>query len=417
MTLRSTGLTMAEKVLSQKAGMQVKAGDFVIVPVDGLMASDTTAPLAIQTFYEMGGQSVFDPNKLFLVIDHASPAPNERIASLHTLMRDFAQKHHVKLYDVGEGICHQLMIENRHVLPGDLFIGADSHTCTYGAISAFATGVGSTDLAAIMLTGKTWLKVPQTIRVDLEGDLDYGISAKDVILHIVGEIGLAGATYQALEFHGSAIEKMSVESRMTLANMTVEMGGKVGLVTPKGLEGYEFEVDALLPDSNAEYVRTLHFKSSDFGYRVSKPPYPDHVFDVKEVMGTPVHYGFIGTCANGRLEDLHVAARILEGQQLAPGVRLMISPASKEVFKHALMDGTALTLMNAGATFLTSGCGPCVGTHQGVPGNGETVISTANRNFRGRMGNPNADVYLSSPSVVAASMLKGYITHEHALET
>ena len=410
-----THLTMAEKVLSRKTGRLVRAGDLVTVSVDGIMASDTTAPYAIKTFHEMGGVELFDPSKLSLVIDHAAPAPNERIANLHTLVRDFAHQHKVKLYDVGEGICHQLMIENRHVLPGDLFIGADSHTCTYGAIAAFATGVGSTDLAAIMLTGETWLRAPQTIRVEIEGELEYGVSAKDVILHIVGEIGLAGATYQALEFHGSAVEQMSLDSRMTLANMTVEMGGKVGFVTPTGLRGYDLDLDALLPDPDAEYVRTLTIRAEDLGYRVSKPPYPDQVFDIQEVIGTPIQYAFIGTCANGRLEDLRTAARILDGQSLAQGVRLMISPASKEVFKQALMDGTALTLMNAGATFLTSGCGPCVGTHQGVPGSGETVISTANRNFQGRMGNPQADVYLSSPSVVAASALRGYITHERAL--
>ena len=410
----SKGYTMSEKILRHKAGHTVQAGDLIVVDVDGIMASDTTAPYAIRTFQEMQGQTVFDPTKIFWVIDHAAPAPNQRIANLHALMRTFARKHDIKVYDVGEGICHQLMVENRHVLPGDLFIGADSHTCTYGALCAFATGVGSTDLAGIMLTGKTWLKVPESIKVVIEGDLEYGISAKDVVLHIVGEIGLAGATYQASEFHGSTVENMTLDSRMSLANMAVEMGAKVGLVTPKGLKGYDFDVDALLPDPHAHYVRELHVKASDLGYRISFPPFPDQVYDISHALGTKIDYGFIGTCANGRLEDLHVAARILEGQQLAKGVRLMIAPASKDVFTQALLDGTAVTLMQAGATFISSGCGPCVGTHQGVPGENETVISTANRNFKGRMGNPNAQVYLSSPSVVAASVLKGEISYEGA---
>lgn len=403
----------AEKILSLKAGEDVRAGDIAVVPVDGAMATDTTAPLAIRAFEGMGGTAVWDPRKLSLILDHATPAPNERISTLHTLMRDFAALHGTHFYDVGDGICHQLMMDNGHVAPGDLFVGADSHTPTLGAIGAFAVGVGSTDLAAVMLTGRIWLKVPRTLRIELSGALRHGTYAKDVILHLVGKHGIAGATYEAVEFGGPAVANMSLASRMVLANMVAEMGAKtalidaLGLELPAALKGRSFPDVA--PDPGAEYRAVHTVDISDLGPQVAVPHSPDSVRDVREVVGTRVNMAFIGSCTNARLEDLHVAAAILRGRRLAPGVRLIVTASSRGIFNEALADGTIQTLSEAGATFITSGCGPCVGTHQGVPGDGETVISTTNRNFRGRMGNPNANVYLGSPAVVAASAVAGVI--------
>lgn len=402
--------TVIEKIISAHAGKKVERNEIAIVNVDGIMATDTTAPLTIKAFEEMSdGAGVWDPNKIFLVIDHAAPAPNERIANLHDLMRKFAEKHGIKLYEVGEGICHQLMIENHHVRPGQLFLGADSHTCTYGALGAFATGVGSTDLAGVMLTGQTWVKVPETIKVQLNGTLNPGVAAKDLILYIVGKLGIEGATYKALEFTGPAIEPLSLDSRMTLSNMAIEMGAKACFVDTAGLElPYSFE--HVRADEGAVYDQVFEFDVSEIIPEIALPHSPDNVRPITEVLGTPIQQAFIGSCTNGRLEDLHAAAKILKGRKIHPNVRLIIAPASKQVFLDALADGTVEILTKAGASFISSGCGPCVGTHEGVPGNGENVISATNRNFQGRMGNRNSNVYLASPATVAASALYGKIT-------
>ncbi|HSL19021.1 MAG TPA: 3-isopropylmalate dehydratase large subunit [Methylomirabilota bacterium] len=404
------GMTVAEKILSRHAGTTVRADDLTVIDVDAVMMTDTTAPLAIKAFREMGGTRPWNPERTHLVIDHASPAPNERIARLHGLMREFASATGAVLYDVGRGICHQLMIEEDRVRPGEAFFGADSHTCTYGALGAFATGVGSTDLAAIMLTGKTWLKVPKTIRLEVTGRINPGVEAKDLALAMVGTLGFAGATYQAVEICGDAISPLSLDERMTIANLGIEMGAKAALVHPAGLElPYAFDAEAISPDPDAAYVRRLTIDGSALRPQISKPPRPDATVDIDELIGTEIDVAFIGTCVNGRLRDLHAAARILKGRRAAPGVRLMVSAASQKVFLDATRDGTIATLAEAGATFLPSGCGPCVGTHLGVPGDGEVVVSTANRNFRGRMGNPEALVYLASPTVVAAAAVAGKI--------
>lgn len=402
--------TMAERILSQKVGRPVYAKEVVIAPVDGAMASDTTAPLAIQAFKAMGGVELWDPERFHLVIDHAAPAPNERVAELHGIMRRFAAQQGCHLYEAGEGICHQLMIEQRRVAPGELFIGADSHTCTYGAIGAFATGVGSTDLAAIMRTGGLWLQVPESIKVTVHGRLPKAVSAKDLTLHLVGRIGISGATYAALEMDGEAIEALRLDERMTLANMAVEMGAKASLIHPRGLEwaGGD-DVSALSAEPGARYIAELEIDASTLSPQVSLPGRPDLVTPLSTLGEVPISYAFIGTCVNGRIEDLRAAAELLEGRRVPPHVRLLVAPASREVFLEALQDGTAQTLTLAGATFLPSGCGPCVGTHNGVPSSGEVVISTGNRNFTGRMGNPRAEVYLASPAVVAASALAGRI--------
>jgi 3-isopropylmalate/(R)-2-methylmalate dehydratase large subunit len=409
--------TAVEKIISQHVGQPVHPEELVIVPVDSVMASDATAPHAIRAFEEMGGGELWRPEKVILVIDHAAPAPNQRISNLHTMMREFTQEKGCRLYDVGAGICHQVMVENEHAQPGEVVIGADSHSCAYGAVGAFSTGVGSTDLAALMRTGKTWLKIPPTIRIELTGQLPAGTVAKDVILFLVGQVGLSGASYQAIEYTGEAIEGLTLASRMTLASMSVEMGAKAGIVDPRGLE-LPYSFDPVWADEKAQYAQVLRFDVSDLSPQISAPHSPDHVVPLEEVRGIRVNMAFIGTCTNGRFEDLQAAAAVLKGKSIAPHVRMIIAPASREVFNQALQEGVVEILSQAGATFITPGCGPCVGTHLGVPGDEEVVISSANRNFRGRMGNPDAKIYLASPAVVAAAALSGTITHPgEVLET
>jgi 3-isopropylmalate/(R)-2-methylmalate dehydratase large subunit len=404
------GQTTAEKLISNHAGYDARAGELVIVDVDGVMATDATGPFAIQAFREMGGSKLWDPLRVSLIIDHATPAPNERISNLHKMLREFAQETNCRLYDVGEGICHQLMVEHAHVKPGDLFLGADSHTPTYGALNAFATGVGSTDLAAVMLTGKTWLKVPETMRLELVGALPPGITAKDIVLFLVGKIGIAGATYMAVGFTGESIRNFTLASRMALANMTAEMGAKTGLVDAANLELW-YDWTPTVPDADANYAVSHTFDLSNLKPQIAMPHMPSNVVDIDVAVGAKIHQAFIGSCTNARLEDLQLAARILEGKKIAQGVRLLIAPTSRKVFNDALSNGVIQILSDAGATILNAGCGPCVGTLGGIPADGEVVISTANRNFKGRMGNPNAEIYLGSPAVVAASALTGEITN------
>jgi 3-isopropylmalate/(R)-2-methylmalate dehydratase large subunit len=404
-----TGLTIAEKILSNHTGYTVRAGELCIVPVDGCMATDTTAPLAIKAFKEMGGIKLFNPAAFHLIIDHAAPAPNERIANLHNLMRAFAAEQGCSMYDIGSGICHQVMVDNEKVKPGTVFMGADSHTPTYGALNAFACGVGSTDLAAVMLTGKTWLKVPQTIRVNLTGSLPSTVSGKDLALYVCKILTISGATYQAVEYNGAAAEQLNLSQRMALCNMSAELGAKTGLVTPTGLE-LPYSFTPVFADDDATYNKVIELDISSLQPQIAVPDSPDDVHDVAKYAGAKINYAFIGTCTNGRLDDLQAAAKILKGKHIATGVRMVIAPASRQVLLDALSDGTIQILIEAGATIINSGCGPCVGSHEGVPGDGEVVISTANRNFKGRMGNPNAQIYLGSPATVAASALKGFIS-------
>ncbi|MEI8110510.1 MAG: 3-isopropylmalate dehydratase large subunit [Chitinophagia bacterium] len=402
--------TIAEKILSVHAGCPVYAGELCIVPVDGAMATDTTAPLAIRAFDEMGGEKLANPEKFHLIIDHAAPAPNERIANLHQLMRKFATEQNCSLFDIGSGICHQVMVDHNTVKPGDIFMGADSHTPTYGALNAFACGVGSTDLAAVMLTGKIWLKVPQSIQVILHGQrLQPGVSAKDIALEVVKQLTISGATYQSVEYHGSLLHQLSLSDRMVLCNMVAEMGAKTGIVSPEGLQ-LPYSYNPVFADKRANYTRVVEINTESLHPKIAIPHSPDDVHDVSSYVGTPITYGFIGTCTNGRLNDLHAAAEILKGKQIAKGVRLVIAPASRKVLLDAIKDGTLQILMEAGASIINSGCGPCVGTHDGVPGDGEIVISAANRNFQGRMGNPRSKIYLASPATVAISVLNGFIS-------
>ena len=402
--------TIVEKIISSHAGKAVHAGELVVARVDAAMASDTTAPLAIKAFKSMGGKTVWDPKRCILVIDHAAPAPNERIANLHLMMREFAREQKCVLFEAGAGICHQLMIEKNIARPGQIIAGADSHSTSYGAIGALGTGVGSTDLAAVLLTGKIWLKVPETIKIEIKGHMPKGLQSKDLILTVLRETGIAGANYQSMEFSGEAISRLSLAGRITLANMMIEAGAKTGFVHPAGLE-LPYEFAPVLPDPDAVYQRTINIDAAAMQPMISRPHSPDNVVPVGEVEGRPIHYAFIGTCVNGRLEDLQVAARILKGARIHPSTRFIIGPASRQIFLDAVKDGTAEILTAAGATFIPPGCGPCVGTHSGVPGDNEVVISAANRNFKGRMGNPNANIYLASPATVAASAREGRITN------
>ncbi|HAA90712.1 MAG: 3-isopropylmalate dehydratase large subunit [Thermoanaerobacterales bacterium 50_218] len=410
------GKTIAEKILSKKSGQDARANDLVLASLDFMMGQDGTAPLAIRVFEEMGGQKVAAPEKVAFVIDHNAPSPVEGVSALHKVMRKFAQKHGITLYDVGEGVCHQLLPEKGHVGPGSLVIGADSHTCTYGALNAFSTGVGSTDLAAALISGKMWFKVPETIRFVCHGRLPQGVYAKDLILYLIGQVTADGATYMAAEYAGEAIEALSIEGRFTIANMAVEMGAKAGLMEAdekvwawlkdNGISGNFEEVK---PDPDAQYAAIKEFDVSQLEPQVAKPHRVDNVAPVGEVAGTPIQQAFLGTCTNGRLEDLRIAAQIIKGRKIHPGVRLIVAPASRKVFLEAMNEGIIQQLVEAGAAVVTPGCGPCVGTHNGVPSDGENVISTANRNFKGRMGNRNAFIYLASPATVAASAIAGEI--------
>jgi 3-isopropylmalate/(R)-2-methylmalate dehydratase large subunit len=331
-------------------------------------------------------------------------------------MRDFADEQKIHLYDIGEGVCHQLVPEQGHVVSGDLVIGADSHTCTYGVINAFSTGVGSTDLAAGLVSGKLWFKVPETIKFVINGRLSPGVYSKDIILHLIGDITADGATYMSAEYVGEAIADLSVEARFTICNMAIEMGAKCGLMEADAkTEAWirERSKRSFVPvtaDPDAVYAQVRTYDVSKLAPQVAMPHTVDNVAPVTELLKIPIHQGVIGTCTNGRMEDLRIAAHILKGKRIAPGTRLIVAPASRQILLDAIKEGVLTTLVEAGAAVVTPGCGPCVGTHNGVPSDGENVISTANRNFKGRMGNNKAFVYLASPATVAASMLFGRIT-------
>lgn len=410
------GKTIAEKILSQKSGQDARANDIVVADLDFIMGQDGTSPLAIQAFEEMQAETVFDPGKIAMVIDHSAPSPLQGVSQLHQQMRRFASRQNITLYDIGDGVCHQLLPEQGHVVPGDLVIGADSHTCTYGAINAFSTGVGSTDLAAGLVSGKLWFKVPETFKFVVNGTLPDGVYSKDLILYLIGDVTADGATYMAAEYVGEAIAALSVEARFTISNMAIEMGAKAGLINADDKTLAWIEEHSRRPyvpvkaDENAVYQRVKEYDISKLEPQVAKPHTVDNVAPVSQVAGTPIRQGVIGTCTNGRIEDLRIAAAILKGRSIASGVRLIVAPSSRRVLLQAIQEGLLQVFIEAGAAIVTPGCGPCVGTHNGVPSDGENVISTANRNFKGRMGNNKAFIYLASPATVAASVLTGVIS-------
>jgi 3-isopropylmalate/(R)-2-methylmalate dehydratase large subunit len=411
------GQTFAEKTLARKAGLeQVEPGQIVTVQPDKLLTHDNTAAIA-KIFREIGVEKVARPDASVIVLDHVVPAATEGHAKNHQQIRQFvAEQGITNFYDVGEGICHQVLPEKGHALPGYLIVGSDSHTPTHGAFGAFSAGIGRTEAAAVMATGEIWLMVPDSFRLVIKGRMPKGVYAKDLILHIIGDLGADGADYRSVEFSGPVIEEMSVASRMVLCNMVAEMGAKAGSVAPDEktltwLSGRADEdLELVLADPDAVYERTLEYEVDDLVPQVARPHTVDNVVPIDQVAGTRIDQAFIGTCTNGRLEDFEEAARILSGRRIAPHTRLLILPASREVLLAALAEGLVADLVTAGAVVLNPGCGPCLGAHEGVMAPGEVTISTANRNFKGRMGCKDAEIYLASPATVAASALTGEIT-------
>ncbi|MCD6443217.1 MAG: 3-isopropylmalate dehydratase large subunit [Thermotogae bacterium] len=409
------GKTITEKIFSEHLGRDVKSGEMVIAEVDVAMLQDGTGPLAIEEFDNLKFDEV-RVDKAVIFIDHASPSPRKELSNFHIMLRNFSKDHDVILHDVGDGVCHQLLAEN-YVKPGDIVVGADSHTCTVGALGAFATGMGSTDVAIIFGLGKTWFKVPETIRFILRGKMPHGVFAKDLILHIIGMIGVDGATYKVMEFDGELVSDMSQDARFTLTNMAVEAGAKAGLIpTDKRTKeflrknGRENDYRELRSDEDANFERVHEIDVSSLEPMVSLPHNVDNVKPVGEVEGVKIDQVYIGTCTNGRMEDLRIAAEILKGRRKDPTVRLIVSPASRKIYMEALKEGLIEIFLESGAVVLPPGCGPCVGIHQGILGDGEKVLSTQNRNFKGRMGNPNAEIFLASPATAAASAVNGRIT-------
>jgi len=415
------GKTLAEKILSQNSGSDARAGDIVIAKVDLAFLQDGTAPLALRQLAASGLEQVANPKRVVFFIDHASPSPTPELANDHVLIRAFAVKNGAQLCDIGEGICHQIVVES-YADPGEVIIGADSHTVTAGALSAFATGMGSTDVAIAIALGKTWLRVPESFKVVVNGGFKEGVYAKDLSLHLIGIIGADGANYKALEFCGPTIDNMNMSARFTLANMTVEAGAKAGLfssddITRRYLEfrGRGDLFRSFQPDPDAEYEQTIEIDATALEPTVSMPHAVDNVALAKDLKGEKIEQVFIGTCTNGRLEDMAIAAKMLKGRKRHPATRLIIAPASRKVLMAAMNAGYITDFLEAGATVLPPGCGPCVGIHQGVLGDGERCLSTANRNFRGRMGNPQSFIYLGSPATAAATAIAGEITDPREL--
>ncbi len=416
------GQTLAEKLLSLHAGHPVVAGEYTLARVDWVLMQDGTGPLAVRQFNALGRGSLALAERTIVFLDHAAPSPGRALSNDHVFLREFCRKHGAVLSDVGDGVCHQIMAE-RYVSPGDLLVGADSHTCTGGAFCAFATGMGSTDIAVAMTLGKTWFRVPESIRVNLQGSLPRSVTAKDAILFLIGQLGADGATYQALEFGGEAIERLGMEERLTISNMVVEAGAKCGLfpsdeVTRRYLEdrGRGNTFQPIAPDKDADYVREILLDLSSLNPQIACPHTVDNVSQITQgnVLGTPIQQVVIGTCTNGRLSDFMQAAKILKGRKRHPGTRLLIVPSSRRVLKDMVANGILETFIDAGATVVTPGCGPCVGVHAGVLGDGERCLSTQNRNFRGRMGNPKGEIYLASPLTAAATAVEGRIADPRA---
>jgi 3-isopropylmalate/(R)-2-methylmalate dehydratase large subunit len=411
--------TISEKILGNTSGQKhVKSGDFVKSYVNVAMMPDVTAVLAFEAMRKAGALKVWDPNKVVIILDHVAPPTSINGARVHTDIRNFVKEQKIKnFYDVQSGVCHQVLPEKGHVKPGTVVIGADSHTCTHGAFGAFATGVGSTDMGAILARGKTWLKVPETIKIEVNGKLSKHVYAKDIILKIASEIGVSGATYKALEFMGDTISDLSISGRMTLCNMAIEMGGKTGICEPddKTLKWLKKRTDEgfeqVYADPNAIYYKVLELNVEDLEPQIACPHNVDNVKNVIDVKNVKINQAFIGSCTNGRFEDLLQVHEIIKGKHIHPDVRMLVVPASQDIFRDAVEAGIIGDLIDAGAMISNPSCAACFGGHIGLLGPGEKGITTSNRNFRGRQGSPKAGVYLSSAAVAAASALTGFITH------
>ena len=409
------GITIAEKIFSKHSGRKVKAGETVIANVDLAMATDGSGPLAIDLYNKIGKGDVYDPEKVIMAIDHYVPCPNRKVSRLHDMMRDFAKAGKGKLFEIGSGIGHQLLTERGYIKPGMLIAGADSHSCTYGALNALGTGIGSSDLAAVIATGKLWFEVPETIRLNLEGALKENVTAKDLILYIIGKLKADGATYKSIEFNGKALSHIDIDDRLTICNMVVETGAKCGIMPfdqvtahwfkEKGIDG----IKGIIPDKDAEYCQDLTITLDTITPQIAYPHKVDNVVPVAAVEGTPIDMVFIGTCTNGRLKDLRIAAKALKSNKLNSNVELLIGPASREIYSQAVAEGLIEIFLQNGAIILPPGCGPCCGSSAGVPSDKENVFSTANRNFLGRMGNTKANIFLGSPITAISAAITGEI--------
>ncbi|CAG0930115.1 3-isopropylmalate/(R)-2-methylmalate dehydratase large subunit [Thermoflexales bacterium] len=437
------GSTFAEKALARAAGLSsVVAGQVVDAKPDVALSHDNTAPIA-RIFRAIGLEKVAIPDRMCVTLDHAVPPPTPKHAQNHVEVRAFVKEQGIQnFFEVGRGICHQVLSEEALVLPGQLILGADSHTTHYGWLGAFGAGVGRTEMAAIWATGELWLRIPESMKVVVTGRLGRGVTAKDLCLHLIGLLGADGGLYQSIEFHGPAIATLPLHERMVIPNMMAEFGAKNAYLPPDeavfnylaerrerraplAVSDWQSAVSsqraviqemALYPDHDARYASTHIFNADNIELKIACPHTVDNVRPLREVAGTSIQQAFLGTCTNGRLEDLAAAAEIVQGKRVAAGTRLLVIPASAEVYLDALKAGYVQTLLEAGAVFGTPGCGPCMGVHMGVPGSGEACISTANRNFKGRMGQPDAEIYLASPAVVAASAVKGVIADPREIE-
>ena len=411
-------MTMTEKIMARASGKpRVNAGEIVMADIDVAMTHDLTGPLSVESFKKIGVEKVWDPEKIVVLFDHQVPADSLDAAQNHIMLREFVEKQKItNFYDVKEGVCHQVLPEKGHIVPGEIVVGTDSHTCTHGALGAFSTGIGSTDMAMVFATGQLWFKVPETLQFEIQGTLKDYVYAKDVVLHIIGKIGADGATYKACEFAGETTKQMSVSERMVLCNMAIEMGGKTGLVEPD-----EKTIDYLKnrttkkytikkTDSDAESLKTMQIDVNDLEPQIACPHNVDNVKPISEVEGTHIDQVFLGSCTNGRLEDLRTAAKIVKNHRISDKVRMLVIPASREIYLQAMDEGLLKIFAESGALVCNPCCGPCLGGHIGLVGPGEVSLSTSNRNFQGRQGSPDAEVYLSSAAVAAASAIKGSIT-------
>ncbi|MFA6357198.1 MAG: 3-isopropylmalate dehydratase large subunit [Candidatus Omnitrophota bacterium] len=415
-----SGQTIAEKILSRHAGKVLHAGDFAVCKIDFAFGQDGTSSIIIDRIRDLGVKKL--KTNFCMVIDHSAPSPSEGVSRVHKKMRDFSKDFKTEIFDIGCGVCHQVIPESGNILPGDLILGADSHTCTYGALGAFSTGVGSTDLAIALSTGKNWFKVPATIKIVVQGKLQKGVFAKDLILDIIGKLKSDGATYRAVEFSGPVINSLSMDGRFTIANMLVEMGSKAGFmpVDKKTLAwlgprvGKNRRIESTTADKGAIYQDVYEFDASKLEPTVSLPHSVDNTALAASLKKIKINEAFLGTCTNGRIDDFIAASKVLNKRKISSDVKLIIAPSSRGVYLEALKLGLIEIFIKAGAVIVAPGCGPCVGTHNGIPSDAEVVISTANRNFKGRMGNPSAFIYLASPATVAASALKGYISDPRA---
>ncbi|MEM1513365.1 MAG: 3-isopropylmalate dehydratase large subunit [Candidatus Thermoplasmatota archaeon] len=385
-------MTLSERILSEKCGEKVEAGEIIEARVDKAMSHDNAA-LVIKSFKEIATQ-LWDVDKIVIILDHRVPANTIKTAENHKQIREFVKKHGIKnFYDINYGICHQVMIEEGHVKKGMLIVGTDSHTTSYGALGAFSTGIGATEMAAVWATGKIWLKVPQTIKFDIVGKLQKGVYSKDIILYIIGKVGCEGANYKACEFYG-IVEDMPLADKITIANMAMEMGAKAALFGG---------------DKNDVFEKEIEIDVSNLTPQVACPHSVDNVKSVEELEGKEINQALLGSCTNGRIEDLRIAAKILKGRKIAKNVRLLVFPASMKIYNQAIKEGIISLLVEAGAVIMNPGCGPCLGAHEGVLASGEVAITTTNRNFQGRMGAKDSEIYLASPATVAASSIEGKI--------